>query len=227
MSLHKNEVIDPTFKGNPTGGISGGTGQTIQIQSVGYEPNSFFVYKQVYDDKTGKPIEGLYADLNRDGVINENDQYHYKSPFAPYTMGLTNNFSYKSWSLNMVFRANIGNYLYNNVQSNLGVTRNIVNVNGYLQNAPVAALETNFFNNQFQSDYYIENASFLKMDNLGLSYNIGKIFQNKANLTIGANCQNVFVVTKYSGLDPELFYGIDNNIYPRPRTYSFSLNLSF
>ena len=218
---------DPTFKGNPTGGISGGTGQTIQIQSVGYEPNSFFVYKQVYDDKTGKPIEGLYADLNRDGVINENDQYHYKSPFAPYTMGLTNNFSYKSWSLNMVFRANIGNYLYNNVQSNLGVTRNIVNVNGYLQNAPAAALETNFFNNQFQSDYYIENASFLKMDNLGLSYNIGKIFQNKANLTIGANCQNVFVVTKYSGLDPELFYGIDDNIYPRPRTYSFSLNLSF
>lgn len=218
---------DPNFKGNSVGGISGGTGQTIQIQSVGYEPNSFLVYKQVYDEKTGAPIEGLYADLNRDGQINDNDLYHYKSPFAPYLMGLTNSFTYKQWSLNMVMRANIGNYMYNNVQSNLGVSRNILNPNGYLQNAPTSLFETNFYNNQFKSDYYIQNASFLKMDNIGLSYNVGKIMKDKANLVVGLNCQNVFVITKYSGIDPEIFGGIDNNIYPRPRIYSLNLNIGF
>lgn len=218
---------DPNFKGNPTGGIGGATGQTIQIQSVGYEPNSFLVYKQVYDEKTGAPIEGLYADLNRDGILNDNDLYNYKSPFAPVTMGLTNSFTYKKWTLNTVMRASVGNYLYNNVQSNLGVTRNILNPSGYLQNAPTSAFETNFYNNQFKSDYYIQNASFLKMDNIGLSYTVGKILKNKANLIVGANCQNVFVVTKYSGLDPELLFGIDNNIYPRPRIFTLNLNISF
>ncbi len=233
FSYNKREITkltlneDPTFKGNPVGGISGGTGQNIQIQSVGYEPNSFYVNKQVYDEKTGAPIEGLFADLNRDGVLNDQDLYHYKSPFAPYSMGLTNSFSYKQWSLNFVMRANIGNYLYNNIQSNLGVTRNILNPNNYLQNAPISTFETNFFNNQFKSDYYIQNASFAKMDNIGLSYNVGKILKNKANLVVGANCQNVFVITKYDGLDPEIFGGIDNNIYPRPRIYSLNLSISF
>jgi TonB-linked SusC/RagA family outer membrane protein len=218
---------DPSFKGNTTGGISGATGQTIQINSVGYNPNSYFVFKQVYDGKTGKPVEGLYADLNRDGIINDADKYRYKSPFAPYTMGLTTGLNYKSWTLNMVFRADIGNYLYNNVQSDIGVTRNILNPLVFIQNAPVQALQTGFVNNQYQSDYYIQNASFLKMDNVGLSYNVGKILKEKANLTLGANCQNVFVVTKYTGLDPEVYSGIDNNIYPRPRTFSISANINF
>jgi iron complex outermembrane receptor protein len=218
---------DSSFKGNPTGSISGGTGQTIQIHSVGYTPAAYFVYKQVYDEKSGKPIEGLYSDLNRDGIINDNDRYRYKSPFAPYTMGLTNILNYRNWSLNMVFRASIGNYLYNNVQSDIGVTRNILNPLVFIQNAPKTALETGFTNNQFQSDYYIENASFLKMDNVGLSYNVGKIFHDKAGLILGANCQNVFVVTNYTGLDPEVYNGIDNNIYPRPRTYSLSASLNF
>jgi len=227
---------DPSFKGNPTGRISGATGQTIEINSVGYQPQAYFVFKQVYDEKTGKPIEGLYDDVNRDGAINDNDKYRYKSPFAPYTMGLTNNLSYKNWSLNMVFRANIGNYLYNNIQSDLGVTRNILNPLVFIQNAPAAALKTGFVNNQYQSDYYIENASFLKMDNIGLTYNAGKVFNNKVGLILGANCQNVFVITKYSGVDPEVYLnrdndvtrvGIDNVIYPRARTFSISANLNF
>jgi len=106
------------------------------------------VYKQVYDEKTGKPIEGLYADLNRDGKINDDDRYRYKSPFAPYTMGLTNTLNYQNWSLNMVFRASIGNYLYNNVQSDIGVTRNILNPLVFIQNAPKAALETSLFSSE-------------------------------------------------------------------------------
>ena len=96
-----------------------------------------------------------------------------------------------------------------------------------MKNAPKAALETNFTNNQFQSDYYIENASFLKMDNIGISYNAGKVFNQKVGLIVGANCQNVFVATNYTGLDPEVYNGIDNNIYPRPRTYSLSANFNF
>lgn len=227
---------DPAFKGNPAGGISGATGQTIEINSVGYQPLSYFVFKQVYDEKTGNPIEGLYADLNRDGLINDNDKYRYKSPFAPYNMGLTSNLSYKKWALNMVFRANIGNYLYNNIQSDIGVTRNILNPLDFIQNAPVDALKTGFVNNQYQSDYYIENASFLKMDNIGISYNAGKVFNNKVGLILGANCQNVFVITKYTGIDPEIYLnrdndqtkvGIDNVIYPRARTFSLSANLNF
>ena len=242
FSYNKREITkltlndDPSFKGNPTGRISGATGQTIEINSVGYQPQAYFVFKQVYDEKTGKPIEGLYDDVNRDGAINDNDKYRYKSPFAPYTMGLTNNLSYKNWSLNMVFRANIGNYLYNNIQSDLGVTRNILNPLVFIQNAPAAALKTGFVNNQYQSDYYIENASFLKMDNIGLTYNAGKVFNNKVGLILGANCQNVFVITKYSGVDPEVYLnrdndvtrvGIDNVIYPRARTFSISANLNF
>lgn len=233
FSYNKREITklslndDPSFKGNTTGGISGATGQTIQINSVGYEPQAFFVFKQVYDEKTGLPIEGLYDDINRDGTINDNDKYRYKSPYAPYTMGLTSNLSYKDWSLNMVFRSNIGNYLYNNVQSDIGVTRNILNPLVFIQNAPVDALKTGFVNNQYQSDYYIENASFLKMDNIGLSYNVGQVFNNKMGMILGANCQNVFVITKYSGIDPEIYSGIDNNIYPRPRTFSLSVNLNF
>jgi len=218
---------DPSFKGNLTGGISGATGQSIQINSVGYQPQSFFVFKQIYDQKTGKPIEGLYDDINRDGVINDNDKYRYKSPYAPYSMGLTSNLNYKNWTLNMVFRSNIGNYLYNNVQSDIGVTRNILNPLVFIQNAPADALKSGFVNNQFQSDYYIENASFLKLDNIGLSYNVGKVFNNKVGLILGANCQNVFVATKYTGIDPEIYSGIDNNIYPRPRTFSISANLNF
>ena len=136
----------------------------------------------------------------------------------------------------MVFRANIGNYLYNNIQSDLGVTRNILNPLVFIQNAPAAALKTGFVNNQYQSDYYIENASFLKMDNIGLTYNAGKVFNNKVGLILGANCQNVFVITKYSGVDPEVYLnrdndvtrvGIDNVIYPRARTFSISANLNF
>jgi iron complex outermembrane receptor protein len=210
----------------PTGGISGATGQTIQIQTVGYTPNSFFVYHQVYN-QAGKPIEGLYADLNRDGVINDQDRYRYKSPFPRYVLGFSTQVVYKKWTFNTVLRSNIDNYMYNNVASNLAVARNMLNPNNFLENAPSAFFKTGFFNNQYQSDFYIENASFLRMDNLGVAYNVGKVFNNKVNLRILANCQNVFVITKYTGVDPEIYGGIDNNFYPRPRTYTLGVNLGF
>jgi iron complex outermembrane receptor protein len=208
------------------GGISGGTGNTIQIQSVGYTPFSFYVLQQVYGTN-GKPIEGLYVDQNRDGIINQNDFIHYKSPFAPFTYGFSTSFGYRRWGISTVLRANIGNYMYNNAASNLAVERNIINPANFLQNAPSSVLSTNFYNNQFFSSYYVENASFLKMDNLAIWYNVGALSKGSYKLKISLNCQNVFVVTKYTGSDPEIYGGIDNVLYPRPRTITLSANLIF
>jgi iron complex outermembrane receptor protein len=208
------------------GGISGGTGNTIQVQSVGYSPYSFYVLQQIYDVK-GHPIEGLYVDQNRDGIINQNDLVHYKSPFAPFTFGFSTSVAYKKWSLSTVLRASVGNYMYNNAASNLAVLRNVLNPVGFLQNSPSSILNTNFYNNQFFSSYYVENASFLRMDNLGVAYNFGYLSRNSYNLKLSLNCQNVFIVTKYTGSDPEIYGGIDNVLYPRPRVITLGANLSF
>jgi iron complex outermembrane receptor protein len=211
---------------NATGAIQGGTGNTIEVNSVGYQPNSFYVLQQVYG-KNGKPIEGAYVDQNRDGVIDQNDLIHYKSPNAPFTFGFTTSLSYKKWSVNTVLRSNIGNYVYNNVASNNAVIRNVLNPSGFLQNAPSSILNTNFYTNQFFSSYYVENASFLKMDNLAVSYNVGNLAKNSYNLRLSLNCQNVFTITKYTGSDPEIYGGIDNVLYPRPRTITLGANLRF
>jgi TonB-dependent starch-binding outer membrane protein SusC len=210
-----------------TGAIQGATGSTIQQQTVGYSPYSFLVYKQVYG-ANGKPLQGVYADLNGDGIINDNDRYIYKSPFAKVIMGFSTQFDYKKWSLSTVLRANLGNYVYNNTAANLGTSRNIITTVGTLGNASTDYYNTLFNNNQYQSDYYVQNASFLKMDNAGLAYNFGHITSNKhITLRVNANVQNVFVITKYKGIDPEIAGGIDNKFYPRPRTYTLGLNLGF
>ncbi|ALJ00950.1 SusC/RagA family TonB-linked outer membrane protein [Rufibacter tibetensis] len=216
---------DSSFVGNPAGGISGATGQSIQINSVGYRTYSFFVYKQVYDEN-GTPLEGVYADLNKDGVINFSDQYRYKAPSPLVTLGFNTQVDYKKWNLSTIMRAYLGNYMYNNISANLGVSRNILNPAGFLGNSTTSFYNSNFVNNQYQSDYYIENASFLRMDNLTLGYNAGKVF-NAANLRLSLTCQNVFTVTKYTGVDPEINSGIDNNFYMRPRTFVVGLNLGF
>jgi TonB-linked SusC/RagA family outer membrane protein len=226
-----NNSSDPTFYGDAVGGISGGTGNTIQMNTVGYTPQAFFVLQQIYNQKSGTPIEGLYVDRNRDGVISSPpsspDAYHYKTPFAPVIMGFSTSVSYLKWSLSTVLRANIGNYVYNNVAANLAVQRSILNPNNFISNTLTTYSNTNFINNQYFSDYYVENASFLKMDNLRLNYNFGNVINSKVRLNISASCQNVFVITKYSGIDPEIYGGIDNNIYPTPRTYTLGVNLGF
>jgi TonB-linked SusC/RagA family outer membrane protein len=219
-------VSDPEFAGNLTGGITGGTGQSIQIHSVNYNTFSYYVYKQVYDQQ-GKPLEGVYVDLNGDGEVNQKDQYRYKSPFPKVMLGFNTQLSYQKWTLSAILRANLGNYMYNNVASNFGVKRNILNPNNILGNSTTDINKTGFFNNQYQSDYYIQNASFLRMDNIGIGYNAGRILGNKMNLRLNATCQNVFVLTKYTGLDPEVNGGIDYNLYPRPRTFVLGLNLDF
>ena len=207
-----------------TGGIQGGTGGTVQIHSVGYTPNTFYVYKQVYGTN-GKPLEGIYLDQNRDGIINTSDLVRYKSPNAPFTFGFTTSLSYKKWTVNTVLRASIGNYMYNNIASNNAVINNVLNPSGFLANAPSSVLNTNFKTPQSLSSYFIENASYLKMDNLGLSYDFGNLKKNSCNLRMTLNCQNVFTVTKYTGSDPEIYGGIDNMLYPRPRTITLGASL--
>lgn len=220
---------DPNFKGIEVSGISGGTGNNIGRFNVGYSPYSYFVYKQVYDAVTGKPIEGLYEDLNRDGTINQKDRYYYKKPSADVFMGINTQVVYKKFSLGITGHGAFGAYLYNNFNSNNGVLRQIKNPINFIGNTSANYQETGFANNQYLSDYYIENASFFRLDNINLGYNWGKILKNRASLRISASVQNVFIITKYKGLDPENASdtGVDNNIYPRPRMYSLGFNLDF
>ncbi|MDQ2720361.1 MAG: SusC/RagA family TonB-linked outer membrane protein [Bacteroidota bacterium] len=209
--------------------ISGGTGNQIGIFAVGYAPFTFNAYQQIYDSKTGKPIEGLYEDRNRDGSVSAADLYYYKKPAPDVLLGINTQVAYKRWLLSVTAHGSFGNYLYNNFASNNTVLRAIKNPINFIGNASSNYTATGFVNNQYLSDYYIENASFLRLDNINVGYNLGKVFNKKAFLRINASVQNVFVITKYTGLDPENAdpHGVDNNIYPRPRIYSLGANLDF
>jgi len=219
---------DPNFKGQQVSGISGGTGNFVGIHAVNYTPFTYLVYKQIYDDNN-KPIEGLYEDVNRDGIINDDDRYFYKKPAADVLLGLNTQVTYKDFSIGIAGHGSFGNYLYNNFFSNNGVLRSIKNPINFIGNASVDYLNTRFVNNQYLSDYYIENASFFRLDNINLGYNVGRVFNDKASLRVAASIQNVFVISKYKGLDPENAGdgGVDNNIYPRPRIFSLGFNFDF
>ena len=221
-----SKVPTPNDPGILVGGISGGVGNTVQIQTVGYSTNAFYLYRQVYD-QAGKPLEGVYQDNTGDGKITIDDRYRYKSANPKIFLGFTTQLSYKRLTAGFVLRSNIGNYVYNNVRSSNGALRNLVSSNPFLNNGSTDVLTTNFVNNQYFSDYYVENASFLRMDNLNVGYDFGKIIANKGSLRASAGVQNVFTITKYTGLDPEIANGIDNNFYPRPRIFSLGLNLGF
>ncbi len=227
-NLLKNE--DPKFTGLDVSGISGGTGNNIGKFAVGYTPYTYYVYKQVYDKTTGAPIEGLYEDINRDGQITDADRYLYKKPAPDFLFGVNTSLSYKNWNLGIVGHAMLDNYLYNNHNSNKGTVRAMKDPLYYISNISPDYYNTRFNNMQYLSDYYIENASFFRLDNINVGYNFGKVFKSgDFNLRIQANVQNVFVITKYTGLDPEnaSSTGVDNVIYPRPRTFSLGLNLDF
>lgn len=218
-------VNNPEYLGTLTGG--GGGFNNVQIHSIGYRPSTFFLFRQVYDHE-GKPIEGLYEDVNGDGVINDFDKRWVKNPDPNVYMGLSANASYRKLSAGFVMRASFGNYMYNGVKVNSGFGNNILTDQDFLRNGHYNVLETGFSDLQTFSDYYLENASFLRMDNIYLGYDFGKPFRNKdIRLRGSLNCQNVFVITKYDGLDPEINDGIDNSIYPRPRMFALGLNLDF
>ena len=219
------KVDDPDYKGIYVGGISGGVGNNIQIHSIGHPAYTFYVQEQVYGTD-GKPIEGLYVDRNRDGSITGDDRYWYQQPAATVSLGFTSLMRYKNFDFSFNGRVNLGNYVYNNVKSNYGAYAGMV-ASGYLSNRNMDVSHTNFENSQYYSDYYMENGSFMKLDNLSVGYSMTNLLQDKLNMRVYGTAQNLFTVTKYSGLDPEVFGGIDNNIYPRPRIFLLGISLTY
>ena len=233
-TMNRNEITkltvvnNPLFLGVETGGISGGVGNNVQMNSVGYPVNSFYLAQQVYDSK-GNPVDNLFVDRNGDGIVTNNglsDRYHVKKPAADLTMGFNSMFRYKNFDFSFNGRVSVGNYVYNNVASGTSYANLYASV-GALSNLNSSIMTTKFANPQYWSDYYLENGSFVRMDNMTLGYNFDKFAQGTAKLRVYANVQNLFIITKYTGLDPEIFGGIDNNFYPRPRTFLLGVNLEF
>ncbi|MDR3287378.1 MAG: TonB-dependent receptor [Prevotellaceae bacterium] len=231
ITYNKREITKLTltesadYVGVMGGGISGGTGNTVQINSVGYPSDVFYVYKQLYDTD-GRPIEGAYADLNGDHIINEKDLYHYKQAAPDVYMGFSTTLNYKKWTLATSLRASLGNYVYNNAFSDLGNYSQTLNPNNFLMNVVKDINNTGFYTRQLNSDYYVQNASFLKMDYISLAYDFGKVAKD-LNLQVNFTVQHVFTLTKYEGIDPEIGNGIDSNFYPNPRVFSLGLQLNF
>lgn len=222
---------DPeAFDFDPVGGIGGATGNTIQIHSPGFAPFTFYAYEQLYGEN-GLPIENMagqlgYVDQNGDGEINEDDLVPGKTPNPDLFLGLYANLRLKQWTAGFTLRGEIGNYVYNNVASQRSSQNKAIGINS-LNNLTTAYFDTEFERDQLFSDYYIENASYLRMDNFFVGYNFGNIGNSDLRLSAQAIVQNAFVITGYSGLDPEVAGGIDNNIYPRPRVFSLNLNLRY
>ena len=231
ITLNKNKITkltateDPNYPGVYTGGISGGVGNTIQIHSVDYPASTFYVYEQVYD-QTGTPIEGLYVDRNGDGQVTPDDRYRYNNPAPNVLVGFYTGLNIGKFDLSIGGRANIGNYMYNNVQSENAYYNRLYNSSGYLSNVEADVAAIDFTVPQYFSDYFIQNASFLRFDHLTLGYTFAKMNRIRG-LRVYATMQNPVLVTQYKGLDPEVFGGIDNNVYPRSRTFVFGVNADF
>ncbi len=214
---------DPNFIGVLYGDAF--TGQK-QVTRVGYPAYSYFVNKQVYD-ASGNPIEGIYVDLSgKGGSVNGNnsDKYIYKNPAPQYLMGFSARFNYKNFDMSASCRTSIGNYVYNQVAA--GASYDQMYQIGYWHNEPTYLTDTKFVKRQFTSDYFVENASFLKLDNVSAGYRFENIFQ-KMSARISFTAQNVLTITKYKGIDPEVAGGIDNNFYPRPRIFMIGINLTY
>jgi iron complex outermembrane receptor protein len=238
ITYNKSEITnllkqpDPNFKGIDVNGVGGGLSNYIGKYAVGHAPNVFYVYKQVYDSESGGPIDGLFEDINRDGQITDADRYFYQKPSPDVFFGINSQINYKNWNLGLAAHGSFGNYLYNQFSSNNGVLRALKNPLTFINNGSRSYLTTTFSGssiNEYLSDYFIENASFFRLDNINIGYNAGKVLKDKANLRISGSVQNVFVITKYKGLDPEVSSdsGVTYTIYPRPRIFSLALNFDF
>lgn len=221
-------VADTSSLGIQVGGISGGIGNTAQIHSVGYPTFTYFFYESNYDDN-GNPIEDQFTDQNNDSVINIDDRVRSKNPNPNWFLGANLNASYKNWYVGTSMRAELGAHIYNNLASNYGNIQAGSNTFNS-QNIHSSFLETNFLENsneQLLSDYFLEKANFLRMDYFTLGYNFGNKLSDKFSLNAAITVNNVFVLTQYTGMDPEVVGGIDNTIYPRPRIYSLNLTFDF
>lgn len=232
LTRNKNEITFlPVLKdeANQVGipaGDNVSIGQKVQIHSINSPRNSFFVYKQKYDDN-GKPLEGQFEDLDKNGTVDQKDQYIYKSPDPKILLGFNSQFSYKNFNCGFVMRGSFGNYIYNGVAADNSTLVSLVTADNRPRNVAKSITNTKFIEKnekQSLSDYFVEDGSFVRMDNAYIGYN----FQiKKTTLGVNFNVTNVFLLTKYTGIDPEIFNGLDQNFYPRPRTYALALNFNF
>lgn len=224
VGWNHNEITELTTGASQlkTGDISGGNGNTVQIHAEGHPANSFYLFQQVYDE-SGAPLEGVYVDQNGDGQIDDSDKIINKSPDPKVTMTFGSQFRYKKWDLGFNIRASIGNYVYNNVLSTKAVYNDLFTygLNNVVEN------DYYFEQPRYMSDYYLRNASFVRCDNITLGYTWDNLLNDKLRLRLFGAVQNPFVITKYKGVDPEVFGGIDNSVYPRATTYSLGLVATF
>lgn len=218
-----------------TGGISAGTGGECQAHAEGHPRSSFYVYQQVYDEN-GHAVEGVYVDRNADGQITEDDRYFYKSPDAPWQAGLSTKLQYKNWDLGIGLRGSWGNYVYNDVEAGFcNVSKTFDSsfaYNGYNHNILKDAVALNWVTyDNVTSDYFVQNASFVRLDNITLGYTFENFLAagkyKGVSGRIYAAATNIATFSKYKGLDPEVSGGIDNNLYPRPFTIQLGLNVNF
>jgi len=229
VTLQENKITKLSLGNDPNffiaqGGISGGTGNNIQLWREGLDPSTFFVFRQVYDT-AGQPIEGAYVDVNGDNQITEADKQAYKKASPDAYLGFTNTLNYKNLDFSFTFRGSLGNYMYNNVASDRGNVTTVNDAPGqYYVNAHSSVLDNNFQKQNLFSDHYIERADFVKLDNVSLGYLVPG---EKIDLRLSLTATNLFTITEYDGLDPEISNGIDNNFYPRPKTYVLGLNFTF
>ena len=233
MAYNRNKVTkltasDENATGIETGGISGGTGNNVQMIQVGYPMKTFYLYQQVYD-KNGNPINGVYVDRNNDGQINADDKYLTHHADADYTFGFNTSFNYKNWTAALSGHASIGNWVYNNVASDTEMLADLW-TNQFVSNRVSSAPKSMFTQAQYLSDYYLQDGSFLKLDNLTVGYTFPKLFKDgvrDGSLNIFGTVQNICTLTKYTGIDPEVYGGIDGTVYPRPRTFVVGVKFNF
>ncbi len=235
FTYNKNEITDLSGVSTdgapvPNTSITIGTDKYLQYNQVGYAMNSFYVYQQAYD-ANGKAIENAVVDRNGDGQITNDDRYLYKKPAPDVMMGLSSRMEWKNWDLGFSLRASFNNYVFDNIMA--GMTNNnpneVYSSFHVLNNRPVNALNEGRYTYAVTaqlSDRYVHNASFLKCDNITLGYSFTTLddyLRGRVYLT----CSNVFTISKYDGLDPEISNGYDNQMYPRPRSFILGLNLNF
>lgn len=236
IAANKNKITrltateDPNYQGVAAGSIAGGVGNKIQIHSVGYPANSYFVYEQVYD-AAGVPVEGIYVDRNGDGSVTPDDRYRLEKPAPNYLIGFNTGFDIGKFDFTVAGRSNIGNYVYDNNLSNNAFYNQLYGSTGVLRNVLSPIREVDFVQAQSFSDHYIQDASFLRIDHVTAGYAFGKVGRNIESLRLSVTVQNPLLITQYKGIDPEIFNptdpGIDNNIYPRSRTYLIGLKADF
>jgi len=233
MAYNQNIVTkltasDEDATGVETGGISGGTGNNVQMFQVGYPMKTFYLYQQVYDTD-GNPINGVYKDRNNDGQINADDKYLGHHADADFTFGFNTSFNWKNWTAALSGHASIGNWVYNNVASDTEMLADLW-TNQFVSNRVSSAPKSMFTQAQYLSDYYLQDGSFLKLDNFTLGYTFPHVFKGQdreGSLNIFGTVQNICTITKYTGIDPEVYGGIDGTVYPRPRTYVVGIKFNF